>query len=91
MYQDSLQNIPIEIICDNKSLCDALQSKKVVTEKRLRIDIAALKECLVRGNITTITWVNANKQLADCLTKAGASTHKLIEVLKANVLLDYMS
>ena len=84
MYGNS-ESIPIEVVTDNKSLCDALQSRKVVTEKRLRIDIAALKESLDQGNITNITWVSTDKQLADCLTKEGASSHKLIDVLKTNV------
>ena len=85
MYGDQCSNsIPIEIVTDNKSLQDALQSKKFVTEKRLRIDIAALKESLCRGDIRKITWVNAGKQLADCLTKEGASSYKLIDTLKVN-------
>ena len=70
----SQYSLPIEIITDNKSLCDALHSKKVVTEKRLRIDIAALKESFEKGSIVDIIWVNADKQLADCLTKEGVSS-----------------
>ena len=84
--KQSAQVFPIEIITDNKSLRDALQSKKVVSEKRLRIDIAALKESIDENNITKITWVNAEKQLADCLTKEGASSYKLVDVLKENML-----
>lgn len=86
MFGCTSNSIPIEIVTDNKSLCDALQSKKVVTEKRLRIDIAALKESIENGSITSVTWVNTNEQLADCLTKEGASPHKLIDVLKSNKL-----
>ena len=90
MYGDQCSKcIPIEIVTDNRSLHDALYSKKFVTEKRLRIDIAAVKESLINGNISKITWVNANKQLADCLTKEGAPSYKLIEVLQANKINNY--
>ena len=37
---------------------------------------AALKESIDENNITKITWVNAEKQLADCLTKEGGDFSK---------------
>ena len=45
MFNDN-HDIPLEIIIDNKSLYDALFSKKNVIEKYLRIDIAFIKENL---------------------------------------------
>ena len=39
--------IPIEVVTDSKSLYDALDSKKNVLEKYLRIDIALLKSLLI--------------------------------------------
>ena len=50
----------IHCVTDNRSLCDALASNKYVSEKRLRIDIGALKELIKKNNIEHI-WVKTNK------------------------------
>ena len=69
----------LRIICltDNKSLVDSIKSSKNVDDKRLRIDIAILNEMITIGDISDIIWVSSQNQLADCLTKRGASTQKL--------------
>ena len=41
-------NCPIEAIVDNRSLVQAIASTHLVDEKRLRIDISALKEIVRR-------------------------------------------
>ena len=60
---------PIDVYTDNKLLIEALKSSKYVNEKQLRIDIAALKECLSKNQIQITTWINSKDQLADVLTK----------------------
>ena len=56
-----LNNIPIEIYTDIKSLHDALRSQKYVSDKRLRVDIGALKEVLHKKEIDKIHWIkNSN-------------------------------
>ena len=62
-------DIPIEIVTDNKSLRDAIHSKKFVTEKWLPIDIGALKELINHNKVINILWIKSGNQLADCLTK----------------------
>lgn len=76
-------NVPINCYIDNRSLCENLHSTKSVSEKRLRIDIAAIKEMMHRGEISKVKWVESSSQLSDCLTKKGASCKKLITVLKS--------
>ena len=66
MFNDNY-DIPIEIIIDNKSLYDALISKKNVLEKCLHIDIAFIKENLEK-KITKIRHVSTGEQLANVLT-----------------------
>ena len=75
------KEIPIKCKVDNKSLVDALSSSKQVDDKRLRIDIAVLDDMLERKEINQVSWVDTKCQLADCLTKRGASTEKLRAVL----------
>ena len=75
LYHDHhLQNkIPVIVYTDNHSLHDNLNSTKQVKEKRLRIILAGVQESLERGNLKKILWISSKCQLADCLTKKGAS------------------
>lgn len=46
---------------------------KLVEDRRLRIDIAALTEAVTHGDVRKIQWCSRQKQLANCRTKAGAN------------------
>lgn len=52
---------------DNTSVVEALKSTKMVDDKRLRIDIAAIKE--IKNNNVLVKWIPGKVQLANCLTK----------------------
>ena len=75
------KNIPIKLIVDNKSLYDNINSMRCVNEKRLRIDVAAIRE-LVAENRLELKWVQTNHQVADVLTKKGVNPLKLNNILK---------
>ena len=77
---------PLKIRCfvDNKSLVDALYSSRSVDDKRLRIDLAVLRDMLEHGDIAEVTWVETSQQLADCLTKKGASAEQLRAAVNRN-------
>ena len=72
-----------QIIChtDNKSLFDAACSTKVILDKRLRVDLAALREMCDRGEIC-LKWIPKAHQLSDVLTKKGATSNTLLHVLQ---------
>ena len=70
----------IEIHTDNRSLYDTVRTSNVPEDKRLRIDIAALRETLEKDGVT-FKWISGNKQLANALTKKGASKQLLRNVL----------
>ena len=74
--------MPIELVVDNLSLFDALKSTKQVQDKRLRIDVAIAKEMLSRGEVKSVRWIDTKHQLADSLTKAGASSARLMKLLR---------
>ena len=67
------QILRIKCITDNKSLHDAVYSSNNPTEKKLKIELCSIWESLEKGEIKCIKWVNSKDQLADCLTKEGAS------------------
>ena len=77
--------LPIVCVTDNHSLADAIKSTKSVTEKRLRIEISGIKELLHGKRIQQILWAPTGKQLADCLTKRGASALQLLKALSVGV------
>lgn len=74
---------PTTIICvtDNHSLVDALQSTKSVTEKRLRLEISSIKELIQTQKVERVLWYSTKEQLAECLTKKGASALQLLKAL----------
>ena len=67
---------------DNKSLSYALKSSKYVTDRRLWIDIGALKELIRDKNDEEIKWFENKNQLGDAMTEKVSSTLKLISLLE---------
>ena len=83
------QRIPTCCYIDNKSLFENIYSTKLVDEKRLRIDIASIKQMIDRGEVAHVKWINAEFQIADSLTKRGASNAKLLHVMESGHLKSY--
>ena len=87
LYVQSLMNVVvscrevINVLTDNKSLYDTTHAKKPTNDKRLRVDIAGIKEMLDLKQID-IKAIPGKEQLADILTKRGASPHSLLSVLR---------
>ena len=71
------QALKINCLVDNKSLVDALQTSNAIEDKRLKIDMSVLRCMMDSGEISQVSWVASPQQLADCLTKRGASTVQL--------------
>ena len=82
MLGEVVKNIPLEVYTDSKNLVQATNSKSLVEDHRLRIEVAALKESVEIGEVSKVTAVPGKEMLADCLTKRGASAKLLLDVLK---------
>lgn len=80
------QALPITAIVDCKSLVEAVNTTKMVEDKRLRIDLASIKECLDRGLLSSVRWCPGTRQLADCMTKKGASGHNLLKIFQTGLI-----
>ena len=74
---------PIIAYTDNLGLKEALYSTKLVDDKQTRIDIAAIQEMLKLSKVKQVNWVSTGKQLANALTKRGASTEFLLDVIQS--------
>ena len=67
------KDIPISILTDNKSLVDSSHSTVPTSNKRLRIEIGIIREMLRKGEIEELRWIPDKLNLANALTKDGAS------------------
>ena len=95
-YREMLENIfgldprtiKIEAYVDNKSVIEAILSTRLVDDKRLRVDIAAIKELIQLHDVNRIQWVPGHLQLANPMTKQGASGFNLLKVLQSGRMLN---
>ena len=79
-----LENLPqIRCVTDNKSLFETMQTSNLIKDLRLRVDIARLREMEEKGEIS-VSWIDGKNQIADCMTKSGASSNKLLDVLESS-------
>lgn len=74
--------IPIDVCTDNKSLFENIHSTKVVSEKRLRVEIGSIKEMLHKGELSRVSWIESSDQISNCMTKHGASCKSLMDILQ---------
>ena len=72
--------INVEMYTDNRSLYDAIHTTNLMVDKRLRVDIASLREMFENEEVS-FHWLSSKHQIADVLTKKGASKKILIEAL----------
>ena len=91
MLGKKCRDIPITILCDNKSLVDHLHSSTSIENKRLRIDISVLRDMLQRDEISQFKWIPTDIQVANGLTKKGCSTLYLYEILQNRLQFDISS
>ena len=73
---------------DIECFTDTVHSTNSIIDKRLRVDMAILRE-IVHKKEVLIKWVETKDQLADALTKKGASSTQLIEALHSSHLRHY--
>ncbi|EFQ91980.1 hypothetical protein PTT_11032 [Pyrenophora teres f. teres 0-1] len=63
--------IPLIVCTDSYSLYECLVKLGTTKEKRLMIDIMALRQSYERREITEIRWINGEDNPADAFTKAS--------------------
>ncbi|KAF2022611.1 hypothetical protein EK21DRAFT_105692 [Setomelanomma holmii] len=80
-----LPEIPLVICTDSYSLYECLVKLGTTKEKRLMIDIMALRQSYERREITEIRWIKSDDNPADAFTKA-APNHALERFITSNEL-----
>ena len=76
----SSKEAPVIVRSDSRTLVLALKSRVPVKGRSLRIDIAALKEIVSKGEVVVL-WVSKGDQIADVMTKEGVSKKRLREYI----------
>ena len=76
------KSMPVHGIVDNKGTVDAVHSTTSVHDKRLRRDVAGIKQLLNEGEVERVVWCSGKEQLADCMTKRGAPAWDLMKVFQ---------
>ncbi|KAK1917078.1 hypothetical protein P3342_001660 [Pyrenophora teres f. teres] len=66
-----IPEIPLVVCTDSYSLYECLVKLGTTKEKRLMIDIMALRQSYERREITEIRWINGDDNPADAFTKAS--------------------
>ena len=74
-------DLKLIIRTDSNSLQRNLHTTNKLTEKRLNMDLMIIREMLEKKEIHEVEWVPTDAQLADCLTKKGATKKKLLKAL----------
>ena len=85
-HQNGIDLMPIYAFTDNDEWYRNAHSATMVSEKRVQIDLAVIKEMLERNELTSFKRVPAGKQLADVLTKQGSDPLKLACVFESGKL-----
>ena len=76
------KTVAVKGIVDNKGTVDAIHSTSSVKDRKLRRDVGAIKQMMSEGEVAGVTWCPGKDQLADCMTKKGASAWDLMEVFQ---------
>ena len=71
---------------DSKTLMTAIKSSTGVSSKRLKIDMAAIRETVELGEIEEVMWIRGKQQIADILTKSGVSEENIRDYLEGKEL-----
>ena len=74
--------LQIKAIVDNKSCRDAVYSTTSVTERKLRAEIAVIKELQEEKIISEVKWIRGQHMLADIMTKRGVNSLPLMSVMQ---------
>ena len=77
------------IYCDNKNLVNAVHSSTKVEDQRLQIDVCVLRDMLSNGELSKFCWVPTSLQIANCLTKQGASVYDMLNVLNKKLRFNF--
>lgn len=83
-------NVSLIICVDSKSLYDCLVMLGTTHEKRLMVDILAIRQSYERREIADILWIKGNRNPADAMTKEKAcnALQQMVDTNRLDLELD---
>lgn len=84
--QLSINNFPVIVCIDSFSLYECLVKLGTTKEKRLMIDIMALRQSYERRELAEIRWIEGDSNPADAMTKS--TPNKALEKMVSTNRLD---
>ncbi|KAI0996471.1 hypothetical protein K3495_g11707 [Podosphaera aphanis] len=90
MSKLGLPIVPLIICTDSRSLYECLVKLGTTKEKRLMIDVMAIRESYERRELTEIRWINGKNNPADSMTKVNSTSASktLVETNELRVKLE---
>ncbi|EKD18829.1 polyprotein [Drepanopeziza brunnea f. sp. 'multigermtubi' MB_m1] len=83
--QLGILNFPVVVCIDSYSLYECMVKLGTIKEKRLMIDIMAIRESYERRELFEVRWIGGKSNPADAMTKVGTNT-SLQELVLTNTL-----
>jgi len=79
------RTIHIDCFVDSNTLFNLISKTAPILEKRLQIDVYAIRESHERGELRTLSWIPGKQNVADGLTKGLVSMeHPLRKLMTSN-------
>jgi hypothetical protein len=66
------------LVLDNSSLNADVSTTRVPKEKRVKVDLALLRESFENGDLGAVIWADTTAQLADAMTKTDDNADSLL-------------
>ena len=81
------RKVELRVFTDSRTLFDSIISFCSMTEKRLLIDIACLRQAFRSGELSNLGWIRSGENVADALTKdkSKSALHNVLRSHKLNV------
>jgi len=76
-----INKAPIKAFTDNQSLFDAVHTTHLIADRQLRVHMSSIRE-MQNNNEIELAWISKDDQMADVLTKKGASQMQLMQALQ---------
>ena len=79
------RQMKVKVVVDSRDTYDTIHSTVASDNRRLRSEIARIKENLNMGEITSLSWKPGKEMVADCLTKRTANSADLLAIFQSGL------
>ena len=78
--------VPVVVELDNSDVHQTIHANVAPKERRLRAEVARIRDSLNDGDIKEIVLVKGENQIADCMTKANAKSDDILQIFQSGEL-----